>query len=43
MQSLVQRLREFDAYTKPLEDFRVKTLTGGAGKFHLQVLLANAR
>uniref|UniRef100_A0A1I7XVP3 Endoplasmic reticulum-Golgi intermediate compartment protein 3 n=1 Tax=Heterorhabditis bacteriophora TaxID=37862 RepID=A0A1I7XVP3_HETBA len=27
--TLLSKLREFDAYTKPMEDFRVKTLTGG--------------
>ncbi|VDM71358.1 unnamed protein product [Strongylus vulgaris] len=27
--SIFTRLREFDAYTKPMEDFRVKTLSGG--------------
>jgi hypothetical protein len=33
--SLLQRLQAFDAYTKPLEDFRIKTLSGGAGTFVL--------
>uniref|UniRef100_A0A9J2PJN9 Endoplasmic reticulum-Golgi intermediate compartment protein 3 n=1 Tax=Ascaris lumbricoides TaxID=6252 RepID=A0A9J2PJN9_ASCLU len=28
--SLLARLRDLDAYTKPLDDFRVKTFTGGA-------------
>ncbi|KHN82773.1 Endoplasmic reticulum-Golgi intermediate compartment protein 3 [Toxocara canis] len=28
--SLLARLRDLDAYSKPLDDFRVKTLTGGA-------------
>ncbi|CAJ0599118.1 unnamed protein product [Cylicocyclus nassatus] len=27
--SIFTKLREFDAYTKPMDDFRVKTLTGG--------------
>ncbi|KAK6740623.1 hypothetical protein RB195_008841 [Necator americanus] len=27
--SILTRLREFDAYTKPMEDFRVRTFTGG--------------
>ncbi|VDO19661.1 unnamed protein product [Heligmosomoides polygyrus] len=27
--SLFTRLRELDAYSKPMEDFRVKTLSGG--------------
>ncbi|CAJ0935614.1 unnamed protein product, partial [Mesorhabditis belari] len=30
MSGFLTRLRDFDAYTKPLDDFRVKTLTGGA-------------
>ncbi|CAJ0599136.1 unnamed protein product [Cylicocyclus nassatus] len=29
LMSMFTKLREFDAYTKPMEDFRVKTLIGG--------------
>lgn len=32
MTSFMQKLQQFDVYTKPLDDFRVKTFTGGAGK-----------
>uniref|UniRef100_A0A1I7VWC4 ERGIC_N domain-containing protein n=1 Tax=Loa loa TaxID=7209 RepID=A0A1I7VWC4_LOALO len=28
--SLLERLKDFDAYTKPLDDFRVRTFAGGA-------------
>ena len=29
---LIERLRRFDAYPKTLEDFRIKTFGGAAGK-----------
>ena len=32
-QTVFNRLRQFDAYPKTLEDFRVKTYSGAAGKF----------
>lgn len=32
-QVVFNRLRQFDAYPKTLEDFRVKTFSGAAGKF----------
>jgi len=27
-----ERLRELDAYPKPIEDFRIKTMIGGSGE-----------
>ncbi|VDK52753.1 unnamed protein product [Anisakis simplex] len=36
--SLLARLRDLDAYTKPLDDFRVKTFTGGAGMALVELL-----
>lgn len=29
---IVERFKQFDAYAKTLEDFRIKTTTGAAGK-----------
>jgi len=36
-QAVFSRLRQFDAYPKTLEDFRVKTFSGAAGKFSVNV------
>ena len=33
--SMLERLRKFDAYPKTLEDFQIKTFTGGTGMLHL--------
>lgn len=30
---IADRLRQFDAYPKTLEDFQIKTFSGAAGKF----------
>ena len=35
---LLGRLRQFDAYPKTLEDFRVKTFGGAAGEHRLDIL-----
>ena len=34
---MLSRLRQFDAYPKTLDDFRVKTFGGAAGKFQNSV------
>ena len=33
MKDVYDRLRQFDAYPKTLEDFRVKTYGGAVGKY----------
>ena len=35
---LIERLRRFDAYPKTLEDFRIKTFGGAAGKLRRSML-----
>ena len=43
MENLLNNLKNFDAYPKTMEDFRVRTYSGAAGKCfaHLQEMLAN--
>ena len=36
---LVSTLKKFDAYPKTLEDFRVKTFGGAAGKLKLTLFM----
>lgn len=33
MEQFIQRLKNFDAYPKTLEDFRVRTFSGATGIF----------
>ncbi len=35
---IASALKSFDAYAKPLEDFRLKTASGGAGRSITRVL-----
>lgn len=32
IQPSIETLKQLDAYSKPIEDFRVKTVSGGTGK-----------
>ena len=38
---LLGKLRRFDAYPKTLEDFRVKTFSGGARKWTIVIFINN--
>ena len=40
---LMSTLRRFDAYPKTLEDFRVKTFGGAAGKCYVIITVAYPR
>ena len=40
---LISTLRRFDAYPKTLEDFRVKTFGGAAGKCYVKITVADPR
>uniref|UniRef100_A0A5S6QZZ2 Endoplasmic reticulum-Golgi intermediate compartment protein 3 n=1 Tax=Trichuris muris TaxID=70415 RepID=A0A5S6QZZ2_TRIMR len=40
LRGIFQKVRNFDAYSKPLEDFRVRTLSGGAVTVVSAVLMA---
>ena len=34
VKSFLQRFRKLDAYAKPLEDVRIRTMTGASGTFN---------
>lgn len=38
---LASRIKQFDAYPKTLEDFRVKTFGGAVGKEKVSIVLFN--
>ena len=38
-QTFFEKLRQFDAYPKTLEDFRVKTFGGAASKYKIRLFI----